>query len=190
MRRLGTRSVYRNAWMDVREDEVEWPNGSVGVYGVVDKPDCALVIPVDGQGFHLVEQYRYPVSRRQWEFPQGSWASAARPAGFSPSGHGAPPMNDPMVLAQAELREETGIEADDWAFLGRLNVAHGYSSQGCLIFVAGGLTAGTPAREPTEADMAQRWVHRDELDEMVRNGRFVDALSLSALALFDRAYRR
>lgn len=97
METMRSREVYRNAWMTVREDQVRRGDGSTGVYGVVDKPDFALVIPRDEQGVWLVEQYRYPVRRRAWEFPQGSW-------GTSTSGTRA-------ELAAAELREETGLQA-------------------------------------------------------------------------------
>ena len=34
------------------------------MYSVVDIADFAVVIPVDGDGFHLVEQYRYPTRCR------------------------------------------------------------------------------------------------------------------------------
>lgn len=37
--------MYENAWMSVREDQVRLPDGTPGVYGVVDMPDFALVIP-------------------------------------------------------------------------------------------------------------------------------------------------
>lgn len=45
IRTVSSREVYRNAWMSVREDDIRRPDGSEGVYGVVDKPDYALVIP-------------------------------------------------------------------------------------------------------------------------------------------------
>jgi hypothetical protein len=51
VRTLGSRQVYRNAWMTVREDQVERDDGSTGIYGVVDKPDFALVIPAADNGF-------------------------------------------------------------------------------------------------------------------------------------------
>ncbi len=38
---LGSRQVYANAWMSVREDDVQRSDGSPGIYGVVDKPDYA-----------------------------------------------------------------------------------------------------------------------------------------------------
>ena len=58
VRTKSSREVYRNAWMTVREDEIVRDDGSTGIYGVVDKPDFALIIPQDDTGFWLVEQYR------------------------------------------------------------------------------------------------------------------------------------
>jgi hypothetical protein len=40
-----TRLVYANPWMRAREDSVRMPDG-LRVYGVVDQPDHALVIPM------------------------------------------------------------------------------------------------------------------------------------------------
>lgn len=72
IRQVSTREVYRNNWLTLREDAIERPDGSDGIYAVVDKPTYALVIPHDGERFHLVEQYRYPLGLRRWEFPQGT----------------------------------------------------------------------------------------------------------------------
>ena len=74
IRQISTRQVYRNNWLTLREDEVVRPDGSTGVYAVVDKPTYALVIPFDPDHdrFHLVEQFRYPLGMRRWEFPQGT----------------------------------------------------------------------------------------------------------------------
>ncbi|MGH3330123.1 MAG: hypothetical protein ACRDPJ_02350 [Nocardioidaceae bacterium] len=66
METLGSKQVYANPWMTVREDTVRRTDGSTGIYGVVDPPDIALIIPADGDRLHLVEQYRYPVAGRRW----------------------------------------------------------------------------------------------------------------------------
>lgn len=167
--RVSTREVYRNPWLTLREDQIRRPDGSAGVYSVVDKPDFALVIPAEPDGFHLVEQYRYPVGARFWEFPQGT----------APGGVVVPPAE----LAAAELAEETGLRAGSLEQLGHLHCAYGMSSQGFDIFLATDLTPGPTAREATEQDMRQRLVGRDEFEAMIRTGLVTDDSTLAAYAL-------
>ncbi|WP_247671530.1 NUDIX hydrolase [Micromonospora sp. M61] len=163
--------------MIVREDEVRHANGSTGFYGVVDKPDYALIVPRDGDRLHLVEQYRYPVGGRYWEFPQGSWPEGT-------NGRAA------VELAHHELREETGLSATTLVSLGRVHVAYGYSTQSCHVFLAEGLRAGEPARETTESDMRQDWFDRNDCQDLIAAGRITDSATLAALALLDLHDRR
>lgn len=71
IRQVSSRVVYRNPWMTVREDQVE-RDGQPGIYGVVEKHDSAVILPIDGDHIYLVEQFRYPIGRRSLELPQGS----------------------------------------------------------------------------------------------------------------------
>jgi 8-oxo-dGDP phosphatase len=172
---LSTRQVYANPWMTVREDAVRRPDGSDGIYGVVDKPTAAVVVPRDGGRLHLVEQFRYPVGHRRWEFPMGT----------------APDREelDPAELAARELEEETGLRATRMDLLGRLDIAPGMSSQREHVFLATELTAGPTRREHVEQDMRARWFTVAEFEEAVRDGEIVDAQTLAAyllLTLFDR----
>jgi 8-oxo-dGTP pyrophosphatase MutT (NUDIX family) len=168
---LSSREVYRSRWMAVREDEVRFPDGSSGTYSVVDKSDFVVVIPEADGGFWLVEQFRYPVGSREWEFPQGGW----------PAGRGGSADD----LAAAELREETGLRAGSLSHLGRLFAAYGYSSQSYDVYLARDLTAGEPHRESTEQDMVHRWFAEAEVRAMIRDGRLRDAHTVAALALRD-----
>jgi 8-oxo-dGTP pyrophosphatase MutT (NUDIX family) len=169
VRTTGSREVYRNPWIRVREDAVERADGSAGVYGVVEKPHFALVLPYERDGFWLVEQYRYPVGRRAWEFPQGTWTAGSG--------------GTPAELARAELAEETGLRAGSLRHLGRLDLAPGLSTQEFDVWLATDLTPGPTAREATEADMQQAFVTEAELRAMVREGRFTDGPSLAAYSL-------
>ncbi|WP_250005489.1 NUDIX hydrolase [Actinoplanes sp. M2I2] len=170
MERVSSRVVYRNPWMTVREDEVRRPDGSPGIFGVVEKPDFALVLPRFPGGFWMVEQFRYPVGRRAWEFPQGSWGRDA--------------TGDPIALARQELAEETGLRAGSLTHLGHLFEAYGYSTQGFDVYLATDLEEGEPDREVTEQDMIHRRVHDDEVTAMIRSGHIVDAPSVAALTLY------
>jgi 8-oxo-dGDP phosphatase len=170
IRGMASREVYRNDWMTVREDQVRRADGSDGIYGVVDKPDYALIIARDGDRFRLVEQFRYPLGLRRWEFPQGTAPGRAD--------------LDPTALAHRELREETGLRAEKMEPIGLLDVAAGMSSQRGRVFVATGITEGEHDREHTEQDMHSAWFGRAEMEAMMRDGMITDAQSLAAWALF------
>lgn len=170
MEQLTSRVVYRNPWMVVREDEIERADGSPGTYGVVEKPDFAVILPRTENGFWLVEQYRYPISRRVWEFPQGSWSHE--------------PQGDQAALARRELAEETGLRAASLTRLGHLFAAYGYSTQGFDVYLATDLTEGEPDREASELDMTHRAFTDAEISAMISRGAIVDASSLAALILY------
>ena len=59
--------------MRLHRDDIERRDGSRGTYAYIEKRDFALVIPAERGGFHLVEEYRYPVGGRYWSFPQGGF---------------------------------------------------------------------------------------------------------------------
>jgi 8-oxo-dGDP phosphatase len=166
---ISSRQVYANNWMTLREDAIRRPDGSEGIYAVVDKPDYALVLArhTDGR-FALVEQYRYPLQLRRWEFPQGAVGLTAV---------------DPEQLAARELREETGLRAATMTALGVLDVAAGISSQRGHVFLATELTEGEHEREHEEQDLQQGWFTRTRIEQMIRAGEITDAQSIAAWTL-------
>jgi 8-oxo-dGTP pyrophosphatase MutT (NUDIX family) len=168
---LSTRMAYQTPYLRLREDKIRRPDGSDGIYSYVDKPDFALVIAVENDGFHLVEQYRYPVRARSWEFPQGTFP-------------GMNPAAAPEHLAREELRQETGITAAVMSHLGHLYCASGMSNQGFDVFMATGLTHGTAELEVEEQDLVHRWFPRREVEAMIRTGVITDDSTLAAYALF------
>ena len=94
---LASREVYRNHWMRVREDKILRSNGEQGIYGVVEKHDAAIILPIDKGRVWLVEQFRYTIQERALELPQGGWEME---------------VENPEELARGELKEETGLEAE------------------------------------------------------------------------------
>ena len=166
---LSSEVVYQNPWISLREDRIEHADGSPGLYSVVDKPDFAVVIPADDNGFHLVEQYRYPIRRRSWEFPSGSF----------PEGR----TGTAEEMAAAELAEETGFTAGTITRLGFLHCSNSLTAEGFHVFLATDLTAGTPNREATEHDMRQQWFPRADVERMLRDGTITDGPSLAAYLL-------
>jgi len=157
--------------MSVREDTVRLPDCSTGLYAVVDTADIAVVIPSDGDRFHLVEQYRYPVAGRRWEFPSGS---AEESDG-----------SDVEALARRELHEETGLLANHLTVLGTLEVAPSMIAHRCTVLLATELSSGEPQRDLEEQGMRSEWFTRAEVERMVCDGQMVDAKSIAALTLLN-----
>lgn len=170
IKKLSRQTVYENRWMKVHEDVVRFPDGSDGLYGVVDKEDFVLIVPRHADGrFQLVEQFRYPVGGRYWEFPQGSWETR--------------PGTDPEKVALAELAEETGFRAASLIRLGHLFEAYGFSNQGFHVFLASGLQGGQPDREREEQDMQTASFSLAEINDMITSGHIKDAPTIAALGL-------
>jgi 8-oxo-dGTP pyrophosphatase MutT (NUDIX family) len=166
---LSSREVYRNPWLRLREDRIQRSNGAEGIYGVVDKEDCAIVIPLDGDHIYLVEQFRYTVQQRCLELPQGGWETKDV---------------NPEELARGELKEETGLVAETMRFLGSSYVAYGYANQKMHIFVATGLTQHDKEPDPEEHDLQLHRVPVTEFEAMLRDGRISDVCTLAAWGLY------
>ncbi len=75
---LSSREVYRNRCMRLREDEILRSNGTKGIDGVVDKVECAIVLPLDDGRAWLVE----PFSHTMLDAHFAGSAPGAPPAGL------------------------------------------------------------------------------------------------------------
>ena len=169
IRQLTSRVVYRNSWMTVREDEIERSNGTRGIYGVVEKPDSAIILAIEGEAVYLVEQFRYAVGEVSLEFPQGSLE-----------------RNDvtPEEIARQELLGETGLVAGELECLGPIHIACGYANQTTFAFVATGLTQSERKPDAEEHDLTVRKTTFVELERLIRDNRIKDAQTLAAWALY------
>jgi ADP-ribose pyrophosphatase len=170
---ISSREVYRNPWTRVREDVIERANGQRGIYGVIDKDPASIIIPLDvtavGEFVYLIEQFRYTVGGRYWEFPQGGWETAEVV---------------PEELARGELKEETGLTAERMTQLSTLQIAYGVMNQKHHVFLAEGLTMGEAAPDAEESDLRVRRVSVAELEELIVDGTIVDNCSVAAWGLY------
>jgi len=154
---------YENPWITVWHDEVTRPDGSPGIYGLVHFANLAAgVVAIDDDDrVVLVGQHRYTLDGYAWEIPEG----------------GVPDGEDPLVGAQRELREETGLEAGEWHELARLDLSNSVTDERAVLYLATGLIHGEAHPDPTEA-LTIRWVPFDEALAMVLDGRITDAMSV------------
>jgi 8-oxo-dGTP pyrophosphatase MutT (NUDIX family) len=166
---LSSREVYRNHWMRLREDEILRSNGEKGIYGVVEKNDAAIILPIDQGRVWLVEQFRYTIQERTVELPQGGWEME---------------IDSPEELARGELKEEMGLDAANMTHLGTLWIAYGFVKQKQHVFLATGLTHTEKEPDPEEHDLVIRSVPVEEFEQMMLDGQVRDNCTLSAWGLY------
>ena len=160
---IGSREIYRNPWLRVREDQVIRPDNKPGIYGVVEFQTTALgIVPLAENGDTvLVGQYRYTLGEYSWELPEGGGAK-----------HG-----DTLPDAKRELVEETGITAGEWIDLGRFHLSNSVTDEAGRIYLARDLTFGDA--RPDGDEVLRTWrIPLEEALGMCMDGRITDAVSI------------
>ncbi len=166
---LSSREVYRNHWLRLREDRILRSNGQEGIYGVVEKDDAAIILPIDNGRVWLVEQFRYTIEERALELPQGGWEME---------------IEHPEELARGELREEIGMDAAEMVYLGTLWIAYGFTRQKQHVFLATGLTPAEKEPDAEEHDLVTHSVTVEEFEQMMFDGTIRDCSTLAAWGLY------
>lgn len=165
-RQVTSKKVYDNPWIQVRHDEVQRPNGSEGIYGVIHFKNHAVgIIPIDEEGnTYLVKQSRYVLGETSWEIPEG----------------GAPLGESPLDAGKRELEEETGLKAKAWRKLLSLHLSNSVSDEEGSVFIATDLYEGKQALEETE-DIELKKIPIEDAIQWVLDGKITDALSVAGL---------
>lgn len=161
------RTVYANQWITVTEDDVVRPDGTDGIYGVVEvRNDAVFVVAMtDDDEVLLVTIDRHTVG-----------TSVEVPAGGTDG-------EQPLVAARRELLEETGHEAAEWREIGRMTALNGICRAAEVVYLATGLrhVASVDGSQAEEGISAVRAVPFAETIRMVAEGEITDGETIAAL---------
>jgi ADP-ribose pyrophosphatase len=168
IRRVREVLAYDNPYVKVYDDEVAFPDGSLGRYlritAAANGPGV-VILPLYNGSVGLVRTYRYPVGTWQWALPRG----------FS---HDA----DPLVTASAELREELGVQATDLRLLGTFTPDSGVLDQRVAVVVA---TVDNPrgTRQDVREVAESRWITTAALWTAIASKEIDDGMTMAAMTL-------
>lgn len=163
---LSTEEKYDNPWISLSESKVLNPSGNPGIYGVVHFKNRAMaILPLDEENnTWIVGQYRYTLNSYEWEVVEG----------------GCPLLEDILLGAKRELKEETGLEADSWEMILESQLSNSVSDEIGYSYVARGLKF--TGSEPEETEQLQvRKLPFEELFAMAMRGEIKDGLSLATI---------
>ncbi len=164
---LSSEEKYDNRWINVTEYQVLNPAGGKGIYGKVHFKNKAIgIVALDeNDNTWLVGQWRYTLNEWSWEIPEG----------------GGPLHDDPLQSAKRELKEETGLIANQWTLIQRVHLSNSVSDEEGFIFLAEDLTTGESELEETEADMKVWKLPFSDALTMVLDGKITDSLTVMAI---------
>lgn len=103
---LSSKLIYKNQWIEVKEDNVIRPDGQRGIFGTVDIGDGITVVAINSdKQTYLIKEYYYALGEYGVQTPSGGMEMG----------------EDPITAAKKELLEEAGITAKRWIPLGFIN---------------------------------------------------------------------
>jgi 8-oxo-dGDP phosphatase len=164
---LESRDIHRGQWVvGLRSDRIRHPDdpdGETFERIVLEHPGAVVVLALDEEDRAVcLSQYRHAAARRFIELPAGVIDTD----------------EEPLEVGRRELREEAGLEADDWTHLLSAYSSPGYSAEVIHYFLARGLHdagRGDFVLAHEEADMQVFRVPYAELLDAVLAGAVRDA---------------
>jgi 8-oxo-dGTP pyrophosphatase MutT (NUDIX family) len=160
------KEIYDNPWINLTEYSVINPSGGKGIYGKVHFKNTAIgIVPLDeNMNTYLVGQFRFTINEYSWEIPEG----------------GGSLSEEPLMAAQRELLEETGLRATTWKKIAEMYLSNSVTDEHCIIYVAQGLSQHTAMPEETEKLLVKK-LPFEEVYTMVMEGKIKDAMTINAV---------
>jgi 8-oxo-dGTP pyrophosphatase MutT (NUDIX family) len=174
---LASRYVSRKEWFTVRQEHLRLPNGSeIAEYWVSEyRPWVNVVAVTEADEVVLIRQYRHGLGTVAFEIP----------AGTTDAGE-----TDLEAAARRELTEETGYGGGAWSPLITLSANPALQTNLTHTFLAESVKLIAPPRPEASEDLRVHLVPVADLDRLIDDGDFVQALHVAPLLWYLRQRSR
>jgi ADP-ribose pyrophosphatase len=164
---ITSKEIYKGRVIDLKVDEIQYEDGTIGYREVAAHPGGAAVVAVLKGKIILVTQFRYPLNEVIYELPAGKLDNA----------------EDPLNCAKRELEEETGFKSDNFTKLGEIVSTPGFCNERLYLFLANDLKPGQKNHGEGELGMTTHFFTLNEIEEKISNGEIIDAKTICAIHL-------
>lgn len=171
-KKIKQNKIYQDAWLEFFQDEIEFPDGSLGTYAWVKRKNgIAVVLITDAREILLQKEYRYVTKGYSWEIPGG----------------GIDQGEDPEESAVRELQEETGIELNKNSLikLGEFYPLNSFNTEKVTVFMVEVEKQSVSSfnSEISEQLVEHKYVSFDVALEMIDSGEINDLVSANAIQM-------
>ena len=169
-KRVNGKVIYEGEILNVRVDTVTAPKGHAH-REIIEHNGAAAALALTDEGKAvMVRQFRYAMGRPVLEIPAGKID---------------PGEKDPEKTMIRELKEETGYEASEVRFLGKINPSVGYSEELIYLYLMRGLSVGEQQLDEDES-LDVELIDFEELYDMAQCGEIEDAKTIAAIFMAER----
>ena len=164
---ISSRIAWSCPWYQIRQDEFIAPDGSHGVYNIVEKEPAVWIVPVTvNLELVIINHFRYTVNDWVLEVPAGSVKAG----------------QTIEEAAREELLEEIGGAVGELKYISQFYTSDGICNEIGHIFLATEVTLGETNQEPAEViEIQQRPIQ--EVLTMAKTGKIGDGPSALAILL-------
>lgn len=157
---IATEKIFEGQIIKVRRDTVELPGGGTGTREIVEHPGGVAIVALDSEeNVYMVRQYRHPFEKIIMELPAGKLDH-----------HG----EEPFECCVRELKEETGLTAEKFDYLGAFMLSPGFCREWIHLYLARGLSAGSLHLDPDEFLEVEK-IPLQQLYTMIMDNQIEDA---------------
>ena len=175
-----TEHVIKDDWIDLRRSSWRLPDGSVfEPFYSYSRRDFVVVVASDTEGNYLcVRQFRHGIKQVTTEFPAGgierkndesSWQDVS--------------VEDALLAAKRELREETGYESDEWKYLLSVPSNASLADNYAHLFVARNCRKVSGQELDVTEFLNVIKLPARKIEEMIAGGQFQQAIHIAAWLL-------
>ncbi len=161
-------TIYDGKIIKVCRDVAILENGNEAIREIVRHPGGVGVVAMDNDGYiYMVRQFRYPFYETTLEIPAGKLDKKGE---------------NTLDAGIRELREETGLIADNIEYLGEFYATPGFCDEKLSIYFARGLHQGETSPDDDEFLECEKY-KLDELIDMINNGEIHDAKTVIGILM-------
>ena len=134
---------------------------------VIDVEHWKVRLPDGSEGLREIVLHKGAAERETLEIPAGKLDF---------------PGEDPLECAKRELREETGLKAEEWRKLVALRTTPGFCNETIHMYMARGLSQGERDLDDDEF-LNVEWMPIERVTNMILEGRIEDSKTIAAVLM-------
>lgn len=173
-KRIERKLIHQGKIIDYYTDIIKVPNGNIVEWDYIHHKGAAAVVPVMPDGrILMVKQYRNALERYTVEIPAG---------GLNGS------LEDPLLAAKRELKEETGFAAERLELLICINTTVAFCNEMISVYVA--FIDGEGGAQDLDEDefINVEAYHVEQLIQMIYDCEITDSKTISAILAYKNKF--